>query len=103
MVCHVSYSASVFLTVAITIERFFAVCRPLQYQARVTEKGHYCILLQVGNISRNNVGKVHLIPLSKSKIAVRGSSKGPVLGLSNTDICQYELNFPRYPNNNVCV
>ena len=52
MLCHVSYSASVFLTVAITIERFFAVCRPLQYQARVTEKGHYCILLQV-TLTRN--------------------------------------------------
>ena len=67
MLCHVSYSASVFLTVAITIERFFAVCRPLQYQARVTEKGHYCILLQVilsinTFILKNNVCFQYVVP-----------------------------------------
>ena len=46
ILCHVAVTASVFLTVSITTERFYAVCRPLQYQARVREKGHYCILLQ---------------------------------------------------------
>ena len=32
--CHMAVSASVFLMVTITLERHYAVCYPLEYQAR---------------------------------------------------------------------
>ena len=43
--CHISVSASVFLTVAITMERYYAVCFPHTYQTRLAGKGHWCIIM----------------------------------------------------------
>ena len=43
--CHISVSASVFLTIAITMERYFAVCFPYTYQSRLAGKGHWCIII----------------------------------------------------------
>ena len=43
--CHISITASVFLTVAITVERYYAVCSPHTYQLRVAVRGHGWILL----------------------------------------------------------
>merc|ERR1719318_2200585 len=42
--CHIAVTASVFLTIAITVERFYAVCSPFTYQTRVVERGHWWIL-----------------------------------------------------------
>ncbi|XP_023331090.1 FMRFamide receptor isoform X2 [Eurytemora carolleeae] len=42
---HVAVTASVFFTVAISLERHTAVCSPLTYQARIVEKGHVCLLV----------------------------------------------------------
>ena len=42
--CHVATASSVFFTISITIERYYAVCSPLTYQARVVEKGSRWIL-----------------------------------------------------------
>ena len=35
--CHIAVTASVFLTIAITVERFYAVCSPFTYQTRVVD------------------------------------------------------------------
>ena len=43
--CHISTTASVFMTLSLTVERFYAVCSPHSYQHRVAMRGHYCILL----------------------------------------------------------
>ena len=43
--CHISITASVFLTMALTVERYYAVCSPHTYQARVAVRGHCWILL----------------------------------------------------------
>ena len=42
--CHIAVTASVFLTVAITVERYYAVCSPYAYQTRLAERGHWWIL-----------------------------------------------------------
>ena len=42
--CHIAVTASVFLTIAITVERFYAVCSPFTYHTRVVERGHWRIL-----------------------------------------------------------
>ena len=42
--CHISVTASVFLTIAITVERYYAVCSPFTYQTRLVERGHWRIL-----------------------------------------------------------
>jgi hypothetical protein len=42
--CHIAVTASVFLTIAITVERFYAVCSPFTYQTREVERGHWWIL-----------------------------------------------------------
>ena len=34
-VCHIAVTASVFLTMALTVECYYAVCFPLTYQTRV--------------------------------------------------------------------
>ena len=36
--CHVSVSASVLMTIPITVERFYAVSSPLTYQIRLTQR-----------------------------------------------------------------
>ena len=36
-ICHIAVSSSSFLTVAITIERYLAVCYPINYQIRMTK------------------------------------------------------------------
>ena len=38
-VSHIAATFSIFLTMAITIERYFGVCSAFTYQARVVEKG----------------------------------------------------------------
>ena len=43
-ICHVAFSASVFLTISLTIERYSAIGNPLTYQTRVKKKGHWCIV-----------------------------------------------------------
>ena len=43
--CHIGVSCSVFLTVSITLERYYAVCSPIAYQARMAQKGHSWILI----------------------------------------------------------
>ena len=42
--CHVAISASIFMTVTITVERYIAVSRPYSYQIRLAEKGFRWIL-----------------------------------------------------------
>ena len=42
--CHVAISASIFMTVTITVERYVAVSRPYSYQIRLAEKGFRWIL-----------------------------------------------------------
>ena len=42
--CHIGVSCSVFLTMSITVERYYAVCSPIVYQARLAQKGHSWIL-----------------------------------------------------------
>ena len=46
--CHIAVSASVFITIAITMERYHAVCSPHTYQIRLINKGHWSIL--IGNL-----------------------------------------------------
>jgi hypothetical protein len=43
-ICHIAVTGSVFLTIAITVERYYAICSPHTYQARVLERGHWCII-----------------------------------------------------------
>ena len=43
-VSHIAVSLSVFMTIAISVERYFAVCSAFTYQARVAVKGHCRIL-----------------------------------------------------------
>ena len=42
--CHISITTSVFLTVAITIERYYAVCAPHMFKVRVAARGHWWII-----------------------------------------------------------
>ena len=42
--CHIGVSSSVFFTIAITVERYYAVHSPLNYQTRSTKQGHWWIL-----------------------------------------------------------
>ena len=42
--CHVAISASVFMTIAITVERYYAVSSPYTYQIRLLKKGFWWIL-----------------------------------------------------------
>ena len=42
--CHVAISASVFMTITITVERYYAVSSPYSYQIRIMKKG-YCWIL----------------------------------------------------------
>ena len=42
--CHIAVTSSVFLTIAITAERYYAVWSPYSYQTRVAERGHWWIL-----------------------------------------------------------
>ena len=42
--CHIAVSGSVFFTIAITVERYYAVHSPLNYQTRSTKQGHWWIL-----------------------------------------------------------
>ena len=42
--CHIAVSSSVFFTIAITVERYYAVHSPLNYQTRSTKQGHWWIL-----------------------------------------------------------
>ena len=42
--CHVAISASVFMTIAITLERYYAVSSPYTYQIRLLKKGFWWIL-----------------------------------------------------------
>ena len=41
---HIAVTMSVFLTIALTAERYYAVCSPYSYQTRVAERGHWWIL-----------------------------------------------------------
>ena len=43
--CHIAISASVFMTITITVERYCAVNSPYTYQIRLIEKGFWSILL----------------------------------------------------------
>ena len=43
-ICHIAVTGSVFLTIAITVERYYAICSPHTYQTRVLERGHWCII-----------------------------------------------------------
>ena len=51
VVCHIAVSSSVFLTIAITLERYLAVSSPLEYQARFAQWSHskiiFCYLVPV--------------------------------------------------------
>ena len=42
--CHIAVSASVFMTIAITVERFYAVSSPFTYQIRLTQRS-YCWII----------------------------------------------------------
>ena len=42
--CHVAISASIFMTITITVERYYAVSHPFSYQVRLEEKGSRWIL-----------------------------------------------------------
>ena len=42
-VSHITISISIFLTMALTIERYFAICSAFTYQARVAKKGPFHI------------------------------------------------------------
>ena len=42
--CHVAISASVFMTIAITVERYYVVSSPYTYQTRLLKKGFWWIL-----------------------------------------------------------
>ena len=43
--CHVSITTSVFLVMALTLERFYAICFAHTYQQRLMEKGNWRIVL----------------------------------------------------------
>ena len=47
-ICHIAVSASVFITIAITMERYQAVCFPYTYQIRLVKKGNWYIM--IGNM-----------------------------------------------------
>ena len=42
--CHIAITASIFLTIAITLERYYAVSSPYTYQIRLNKKGFWAIL-----------------------------------------------------------
>ena len=71
--CHISITASVFLTVAITVERYYAICFPHSYQLRVAVRGHRWILLSyiiptiIGAIILNVPKLLHVTDLLSAK------------------------------------
>ena len=81
--CHIAVSASIFMTIAITVERYYAVSSPYTYQIRLNKKGFWTILtyhiipviliavivntpklLQVSNV-------LSLLPLSYERIIIK--------------------------------
>ena len=81
--CHIAVSASIFMTIAITAERYCAVSSPYNYQIRLNQEGFWTILthqiipvfliavivnipklLQVSNV-------LSLLPLTYERISIK--------------------------------